>query len=273
MNNNIQKLLQDSFEHIPKLSKHSVDEFDIKQLPGYTNLNFHLLSKSNKSDWVLRVPKQETNNYINRQSEKHNADVAYNLGLAPECLWRDSSGYSLSNTIKHSRSLEQDDFKHLDIQKRVMAAVQKLHQSDTVFEGTVDVEQLVTRYYCLMPKPKQNELRDSFQNTRATIKNILQQDKRLVPSHNDLVLENILFDKQRIWIIDWEYAAMASPYWDIATLCNAAQLTSPQAEKFLNLYQTGEKSLNSNELNKYRDVLHALTNYWMIAFTDIEYKN
>ncbi len=101
-----------------------------------------------------------------------------------------------------------------------------------MFEGTVDIELLVTRYYQLMPKPKQIELSDSFQNTRLTIKNILQQDKRLVPSHNDLVLENILFDKRRIWIIDWEYAAMASPYWDIATLCNAAQLTASQAENF-----------------------------------------
>jgi thiamine kinase len=265
------KLLKKSFDRIPELSTYTIDAFDINQLSGYTNLNFHL--KNAQHDWVLRIPKHKTNGYINRAAEAHNANIAYHLGLAPKCLWRDISGYSLTNTITQSRSLEVADLNSPARLKQLVEGVQQLHHSSQVFQGTVDINELLMRYYQLMPRPKQQLLADHYFDAKTKVKNVLQQAHKLVPSHNDLVLENILFDSHsntdshtnRVWIIDWEYATMASPYWDLATLCNEGKFTPSQAENLLSLYQNKDQALDLKILSDYRDILNALSVFWMAA--------
>ncbi len=266
MNKNTLELLKSGFDRIPELSRYSIDAFDITPLPGYTNLNFHL--KNAQHDWVLRIPKQATNGYINRTAEMHNEDIAFELGLAPKCLWHDGSGFSLSNTIKQSRSLNVDDLKEPAMLEQVVAELQKLHQSSQIFEGRADISELLCRYYQLLPESKQGLLLDHYQRAIAKVKNVLSQEHKLVPSHNDLVLENIVFNGQKIWIIDWEYASMASPYWDLATLCNEGQFTPKQAENLLRLYQNEEQQLDLKILNDYRDILNVLSVFWMTVFTD-----
>ena len=270
MKKNSLKLLKNSFVRIPELSAYTIDAFDIKQLSGYTNLNFHL--KNGQHDWVLRIPKEKTNGYINRIAEAHNANIAFDLGLAPKCLWRDSSGYSLSNTIRQSRSLQVADLKKPERLNQLITGVQQLHQSSKVFQGTVNISELLSRYYQLMPTSKQQQLANCYRDVTTKVKRVLQQDHKLVPSHNDLVLENILFNnhscKHRAWIIDWEYASMASPYWDLATLCNEGKFTATQAENLLSLYQNRDQSLNIKALNDYRDILNALSVFWMSALVD-----
>lgn len=270
MNKDSLKRLEKSFARIPNLSNYTIDAFDIKQLPGYTNLNFHL--KNEQHDWVLRIPKDKTNGYINRTTEAHNANIAFNLGLAPRCLWRDNSGFSLSDTIKQTRSLEVADLNNPERLKQLVTALQQLHQSNQAFRGMVDISELLTRYYQLMPKSNQQQLADRYCDANIKIKTVLKQAHRLVPSHNDLVLENILLNSNshthRVWIIDWEYATMASPYWDLATLCNQGQFTPSNADNLLSLYQNKSKDLNSGVLSNYRDILNALSAFWMVALAD-----
>lgn len=47
-----------------------------------------------------------------------------------------------------------------------------------------------------------------------------RQDPNLVSSHNDLNPRNILFDGQRLWIIDWETAFRNDLYADLANVAN-----------------------------------------------------
>jgi thiamine kinase-like enzyme len=268
VNSDTIKLLENSFKRIPVLSVYSLDAFDINQLSGYTNLNFHL--KNAQHDWVLRIPKQKTNSYISRTAEAYNAKIAFNLGLAPKCLWRDSSGYSLSNTIRQSRSSEESDLNNPERLEQLVAVLQQLHRSNQAFQGTVDINQLLSRYYQLMPKFKRQLLVNSYHDATTKVKNVLQKVHTLVPSHNDLVLENILIDShtRRVWIIDWEYATMASPYWDLATLCNEGKFTASQAENLLSLYQNDYQTLELKTLDDYRDILNALSVFWMAALVN-----
>jgi thiamine kinase-like enzyme len=38
----------------------------------------------------------------------------------------------------------------------------------------------------------------------------------LRPCHNDLLSANFIDDGERLWIVDWEYAGMGDPYFDLA---------------------------------------------------------
>ena len=58
---------------------------------------------------------------------------------------------------------------------------------------------------------------------------LLAGDSRLVPSHNDLNPANVLWDGERVWLVDWERSGLTHPYYDIAPL------SAEQAELFLAL--------------------------------------
>jgi len=55
---------------------------------------------------------------------------------------------------------------------------------------------------------------------------------RLVSSHNDLIPSNILFDGERLWLVDWESAYRNDPLVDVATILDTLA-TSPELEEIL----------------------------------------
>ena len=59
---------------------------------------------------------------------------------------------------------------------------------------------------------------------------------------------------------------MASPYWDLATLCNAARLSSVQAAEFLHSYCADAPGMEESTLCDYRCLLQLLSDCWMNAF-------
>jgi aminoglycoside phosphotransferase (APT) family kinase protein len=47
---------------------------------------------------------------------------------------------------------------------------------------------------------------------------LLDADPRRVPSHNDMNPTNVLWDGTRAWLVDWDEAGLAHPYYDLAGL-------------------------------------------------------
>jgi len=93
----------------------------------------------------------------------------------------------------------------------------------------------------------------------------------MVPSHNDLVLENILIGTTgRVWLIDWEYSSMASPYWDLAILCNAADFNQDLCAWLLDEYKIHNPTLDAKTLSDYRYMLGVLSICWMAAFSGVD---
>ena len=261
-NQNIDKIIA----RIPLLAEFRAVEFEIKPLSGFTNQNFRLINKY--GDWILRIPKPQTNRHIDRQAEAANASIAHRLGLAPECAWRDDSGLSLTATLKNTRELSRGELQQKPMQHRLAVTLRRLHRSNCEFRGSVNLDVLLTRYYRMIPEAIQPKLADDYENAKAVLKLLELKDDMLVPSHNDLVLENLLLDDSgRIWIIDWEYASMATPYWDLATLCNAAELNYQQSLSLLNAYQGDTTEYSIDSLIHYRTVLQVLSDCWMAAFT------
>ncbi len=255
------------FKRIPQLRGMNSRDFQIRLLPGYTNQNFHL--KNSQDDWVLRIPKVETNQYINRQFEAHNAAIAAGLDIAPNCVWRDGSGLSLSMTLKNTRSMTPADLHDESTAGVLMKILKQLHGSGCRFRGRVDLAGLLSRYYALGSTHQQEDIKNIYARAQIKLETLSDGDTELVPSHNDLVLENILIgDSRQIWIIDWEFASMASPWWDLATLCNASELSRDESAGLLAIYQGEVSKTALRLLADYRYVLQVLSICWMAAFTE-----
>jgi thiamine kinase-like enzyme len=261
--------LEEIFKQVPLLTKFHIEDFQIRPLPGFTNQNFHL--KNDQHDWILRIPKLETNLLINRQQEAYNANIASRLGITPECIWRNDSGLSLSQTLLNSSSIKPADINDKTILDSLLKTIARLHKSKNKFHGVVDLTELLPRYYQLAPAHIQSQIKTSYKIAIGKLESISGKEKLMVPSHNDLVLENILIGTTgQVWLIDWEYSSMASPYWDLAILCNAADLNQDQCAWLLDEYKIHKPALDAKILSDYRYMLGVLSICWMSAFSGVD---
>jgi len=58
----------------------------------------------------------------------------------------------------------------------------------------------------------------------------------MVSSHNDLKPENVLFDGERVWLVDWEAAFLNDRYHDLAMVANFVVNNSEEEEAYLGTY-------------------------------------
>ena len=253
--------LQRVFAEAGVLEGNCPDDFTISSLAGYTNENYRLFN--GQQDWVIRIPRAETDRFLDRSAEAHNQELAYRLEIAPRVAWRDNRGTTLTPTITGCRALCAADFNNAIKLKKILKPVQRLHRSGNLFHGRVNLPELLSDHFALLSRADQQRLAPRLRQAKRELKQLESGATETVPSHNDLVLDNLLFDDSRVWLIDWEYSAMASPYWDLATLCNSANLDQRQSQRLLQIYSSGSLPMDETILSRYRDLLQLLTDCWM----------
>ena len=63
-----------------------------------------------------------------------------------------------------------------------------------------------------------------------------REEAPLVPCHNDLIAPNFIDDGKRLWIVDWEYAGMGDPFFDLANFSVGLQLNEDGERALLAAY-------------------------------------
>ena len=250
-----------AFTNIPLLAGYTPQDFTIAPLPGYTNRNYRLSNPEH--DWMLRLPRAATDRFIDRAAEAHNQTLAYELDLAPQVLWRDASGITLTPTLRHSRNLRAADFDDETLLPLIVEPLQRLHRNGLEFRGRDHLGELLSQHYELLDAPERLRYGPRMQQAQRVLSLLDSDETPWVASHRDLVMGNLLLTNGRLWIIDWEYAAMASPYWDLATLCNEAGLDLQQSRRLLQAYCADGPAMKESILFDYRGLLKLFTDCWM----------
>jgi len=260
------EVIEQLFSRVPVLADFTSDDFTITPLAGYTNQNFRLYNR--RHDWVLRIPRAKTDRFIDRDAEAHNQVLANQLQIAPQVFWRDSQGVTLTPTLRASRELSTVDFCSDAKLRIILEPIQRLHRSGVAFRGRVNLPELLSTHFVMLNQQDQHRFGQRLHQAERVLKRLETRDETYVASHNDLVLENLMFDNLRVWLIDWEFSAMASPYWDLATLCNTANLDLPQSQRLLRAYCAGSRVMEESILFDYRELLQLLSDCWMAALAD-----
>lgn len=95
---------------------------------------------------------------------------------------------------------------------------------------------------------------------------IADLDEKYPPvfSHNDLVKGNLLFLNNRVYLIDFEYASLNSPLFDLASFLSENNLnSSEEIATLLSNYTLNDFPLE--EIETYRLALDYLWMYWALA--------
>jgi thiamine kinase-like enzyme len=255
--------LEWAFVNIPQLARFTFETAKISRLPGYTNINFRLCQGA--QDWVLRLPREQTNHLIDRAAETYNQNLANQLDLAPPVAWRNDAGISLTGTLSNSRNVKATDLASSDLLAQIVRPFQRLHRSGLCFRGGLGIRQTLEQHFALLDADQQQCFAQRIIQARRILSLLDNDDLPMVPCHRDPVPGNLLLVGERLWLIDWEYSAMASPYWDLAILCNEVDLDQAQSRRLLQTYCAGGSAMQESTLFDYRGLLKLLNDCWMAA--------
>jgi thiamine kinase-like enzyme len=174
---------------------------------GITNRNFKVEAEG--QEFVLRIGGRDTELLgIDRQAEHAASRVAAELGLGPEVVaFVEPEGYLVTRYVGGAVG-------KVDV-GLVGAALRRLHDGPAL-PGRFDSFRVVEAYRDIADE---HGVQVPSAYTRA--KDLADQIERrrsgtpLRPCHNDLLSANFIDGGDRLWLVDWEYAGMGDPFFDL----------------------------------------------------------
>ena len=197
---------------------------------GITNHNFKVTVGG--ETLVLRVGGKDTELLgIDRGHEHEAALLAARLGIGPEVV-RFQDGCLVTRFV-------EGDVGDPD-PREAGRLLRRLHGGPTlparfdVFR-VVEVYAATAREQGVTVPPEYGGLLDISHRIEAA-----RSGSPLVPCHNDLLAANFIDDGARTWIVDWEYAGMGDPYFDLANFTVNNELDVDGERALLDGYGDGD---------------------------------
>lgn len=211
----------------------------IERLGGLTNRVYRL------GTYVLRLPGVGTESYINRTHEAEAAIAAARAGVSPEVIHVDpTSGIMVTRLIDAATTMTPQGFRDTpDAVARAGLAFRTLHHSGQRFPFRFELFAMIDSYLGLLAT-KDVALPQGYHAVVAEAEAVRVAlslaPTPLVPCHCDPLCENFLDTGAKMWIVDWEYAGMNDPMWDLGDLSVEGQFDAAQDEALLTAYFGGD---------------------------------
>ncbi len=203
---------------------------------GITNMNYRV--DVHGESFVVRIPGADSALLgIDRQREYACTAAASRSGIAPEVVhFLEPEGILITRFIA-GRGFSREEMGRPGVIRRVAAALQRYH-GGPVFPGTFSAGETVQEYRrrSRAGAPLPTTI-DWMMRQAQTIERALQAvPQPLRPCHNDLLLANFIDDGDLIRIVDWEYAAMGDPFFDLGNFAVHHEFTDAQETLLLEAY-------------------------------------
>ncbi|MDA0952434.1 MAG: phosphotransferase [Proteobacteria bacterium] len=235
----------------------------VEPLSGTGNRTFAARGKG--FDVIVRLPGHETAALVDREAEAHNAALAATLGVAPALIHRDDADGAMVMVRAPGATLaDLQSGTRQGAFARLGAGLARLHRGPA-FLGRMDPWQKIAAYLDAagLDDADAAAFGSLWPGIAALRARTGLDPARLAPCHVDPVPANAIDDGRRVLLVDWEYAAMSDPLWDLAYVCVEGEL-EPQEESAL-LAGYGESSLRGAALADWKLVARAVSAAWCMA--------
>ncbi|HVB51823.1 MAG TPA: choline/ethanolamine kinase family protein [Acidimicrobiales bacterium] len=207
----------------------------VEELPGgHTNANY--LIDLGDERVVLRIPGQNTNLLgIDRDCEYQASQLAASIGVAPEVLARSKEDGWMVTRFLPGASLSPTDLAQDPRLGDVATTLRRLHGAGRI--ATVSNPFHIVRAYHEIVRTR--DLDEPFDYGLALSRlDRIESVRAFNPSsfcHNDLVNTNFVYDGT-LRVLDWEYAGMGDPFFDLANFSANNHLSSSADQSLLTSY-------------------------------------
>jgi thiamine kinase-like enzyme len=258
-----------ALSRIPSFAGRDLDGLRVESLASLTNRNFKL--SLGDEQYVLRIPGTGTASYIDRAAEAHNARLAASIGIAPEVCYADAgSGLMLTRFVPESAPLNAADLQQPATFRCAVELLKRLHQSNLPFQGRMELFPKLDQYLALAAtkeRPAGLNLMALRRAAEAARPALEQSAEPWGPCHIDPVPNNFVGPRggQSLCLLDWEYAAMCEPMWDLAAVSIEAGLDEATDRHLLDVYFGAEGSPQTGRFVLYKALLNLLAAAWAIV--------
>jgi thiamine kinase-like enzyme len=206
---------------------------------GITNRNFLVEAAGTDDRWVIRLAGNDTHLLgISREVEHAATVAAAGVGVGPEVTaFIRPEGYLVTRFIVGSPVSDEAVHRPQTL-RRVADSLRRIHDGPAI-PGLFVPFRIVEAYRALalargVPIPVEYELAQSV--ARRIELAFLTSPVELRPCHNDLLNANFIDDGARIRIVDWEYAGMGDPFFDLGNFSINHELTPEEDSQLLAAY-------------------------------------
>lgn len=223
--------VREAFRAHPDLRTHSGLPRRAVAQAGLTNHVYRL--EAENGDYFLRLPRPETAGSVDRRSEAWNIARAAELGLAlPPVYSHCETGILMTRAVDVLTELPPN------FPEKLGTSLGTLHSSGVEFAGELDPDTVFRAQRDVLHPDYQFDIGFLEPLFRKTAKGAERNStKGLVPSHGDLSPGNCLAVPGGLWLIDWEYSAMADPAWDLAYAILEHGFSKAEEGAFLGAYR------------------------------------
>ena len=217
----------------------SISSQDIQSISplktGFTN-DSYLITLTNGDRYILRYPRLETEALVNRRAEAAVYEAIKDLGISDQVLYIDPTrGLKLSSFIEKAHCLDLSNQKDLCAS---LLCLNHLHRCGRTIDYRIDFPGLIAHYERL--RRGASQLAD-YEINRKRVFDLLAwlegQPREEVLCHEDFNCQNILLGPdEQVHLIDFEYAGMSDPAWDVASLCLHSQLDLEGVHRIIEAY-------------------------------------
>jgi thiamine kinase-like enzyme len=209
---------------------------------GITNRNYRVDASGLTERYVIRLGGNDTHLLgISREVEHAATVAAAGVGVGAEVVaFLRPEGYLVTRFIEGTPMADLDVHAAHTIE-RVADSIRRFHEGPAI-PGLFIPLRIVEVYRALasergVPIPPEYDLASAIGRRieLALIVNPLE----LRPCHNDFLPGNLIDDGVRMRIVDWEYAGMGDPFFDLGNFSINNELSEAEDAELLRLYDGG----------------------------------
>ena len=218
---------------------------------GITNRNFKVTVDGDA--YVLRMAGKDTELLgIDRDAERAATLAAAAAGVAPEVVaFVEPEGYLVTRFID-GRPLPPDEMRRPENIAEAAATLRRIHEGAPI-PGRFDSFRVVEDYRETAERHGVRVPREYAWAHRIAEQIEARRGSRLDwPCHNDLLNANFLVEKDRLRIVDWEYAGMGDRFFDLANFSINHEFGDAENEALLRAYFGNVRGEDLNALRLMR---------------------
>ncbi len=203
---------------------------------GITNLNYRV--DVDGRSFVVRIPGKDSELLgIDRRREYACTLAATQSGVGPEVShFLEAEGVLVTRFIA-GRGMSAEEIRRPAVLRRVAESLRRYHAGPT-FPGAFSAFETVREYLRISRSgaplpPAIDWMVERAMAIDGVMRAVLRPPR---PCHNDLLLGNFIDDGHMIRIVDWEYAAMGDPVFDLGNFAAHQGLSDTQETTLLEAY-------------------------------------
>ena len=187
---------------------------------GITNRNYLVTVGGER--FVLRIPGADTDLLgIDRTNEYRAASAAADAGVGPEVVaFLPEEGSVFVTRFVPGTHIPEEDLRREDVLGAVIRSVRAFHACAPI-PSSFPVFRIVEDY-ARIAADRGVSVPPAYDDAAAIAGRIEAAFARapapLTTCHDDLLNANFLLDGDHVWIVDYEYAGMGDPFFDLANL-------------------------------------------------------